>query len=471
MTLRQPARKGRVPILGRLKGLEDGGIRVLCTESLGKVQGLCFYERLCEDVQRRLVMSHKNYLFTSESVTEGHPDKMCDQISDAIVDAIFAKEAKLQEQGYVDSDGQAANVDNVRCAIETFTTTGTIVVMGEVRTEAYVDVQKTVRDTVAKIGYTRAKYGFDAETCGVMNLIHSQSPDIAQGVDGTFARANDQDEIDKIGAGDQGMMFGYASDETDVLMPMPIYLAQRLAEKLAEVRKAGSLTYLRPDGKTQVTVRYEDDKPVEVTAIVVSTQHAADVKLAQVREDMIEFVIRPVLDEVGIKWEAAKIYVNPTGRFVVGGPMGDTGLTGRKIIVDTFGGMGRHGGGAFSGKDPTKVDRSAAYAARWVAKNIVAAGLAHKCEIQLAYAIGVPQPLSIMVDTFGTGSVDDEVLARAVEKVFDLRPGAIIRDLKLRRPIYQKTAAYGHFGRKDPDFTWEATNRTDELKAAVAELA
>ena len=416
-------------------------------------------------------MEHKNYLFTSESVTEGHPDKMCDQISDAIVDAIFRQEAELQAHGYVSPDGTPANVDNVRCAIETFTTTGTIIVMGEVRTEAYVNIQKVVRDTVSRIGYTRAKYGFDAETCGVMNLIHEQSPDIAQGVDGTFARANDEDEIDKIGAGDQGMMFGYASDETDMLMPMPIYLAQRMAERLAKVRKNGSLAYLRPDGKTQVTVRYQDDRPVEVTAVVVSTQHSADVKLAQIREDMIAHVIEPVLDEVGIEWKHADVYVNPTGRFVVGGPMGDTGLTGRKIIVDTYGGMGRHGGGAFSGKDCTKVDRSAAYAARWVAKNIVAAGLAHKCEIQLAYAIGVSHPLSIMVDTFGTGSVDDALLASAVEKVFDLRPGAIIRDLDLRRPIYEKTAAYGHFGRKDPDFTWEATNRTDELKAAVAELS
>ena len=415
-------------------------------------------------------MSHKNFLFTSESVTEGHPDKMCDQISDAIVDAILEKEARLQKQGYVSPSGVPANVNEVRCAIETFTTTGTVIVMGEVRTQAYVDVQKIVRDTVRSIGYDRAKYGFDADTCGVMNLIHEQSPDIAQGVDGTFARSDD-DEIDKIGAGDQGMMFGYASDETDVLMPMPIYLAQRMAQQLAHVRKNGTLHYLRPDGKTQVTVRYEDDKPVEVTAVVVSTQHAADVKLTEIREDMIEKVIAPVLNEQGIKWDDAKIYVNPTGRFVVGGPMGDTGLTGRKIIVDTYGGMGRHGGGAFSGKDCTKVDRSAAYAARWVAKNVVAAGLAHKCEVELAYAIGVPQPLSIMVDTQGTGTVDDEVLAKAVEKVFDLRPGAIIRDLDLRRPIFQKTAAYGHFGRNDKDFTWEQTNRTEELKAAVAELA
>ena len=415
-------------------------------------------------------MAHKNYLFTSESVTEGHPDKMCDQISDAIVDAILEKEVRLEKEGYISPSGVPACVKNVRCAIETFTTTGTIVVMGEVRTQAYVDVQQIVRDTVRRIGYDRAKYGFDADTCGVMNLIHEQSPDIAQGVDGPFARSDD-DEIDKIGAGDQGMMFGYASDETDVLMPMPIYLAQNMARQLARVRKNGTLAYLRPDGKTQVTVRYEDDKPKEVTAVVVSTQHAADVKLSQIREDMIEHVIKPVLDAQGIEWSHADIYVNPTGRFVVGGPMGDTGLTGRKIIVDTYGGMGRHGGGAFSGKDCTKVDRSAAYAARWVAKNVVAAGLAHKCEVELAYAIGVPQPLSIMVDTQGTGSVDDELIEKAVEKVFDLRPGAIIRDLDLRRPIYEKTAAYGHFGRDDKDFTWEATNRTDELKAAVAELA
>ena len=304
-----------------------------------------------------------------------------------------------------------------------------------------------------------------------MSLIHEQSPDIAQGVDGTFARGDDEDLIEKTGAGDQGMMFGYATDETPVLMPMPIYLAQRLAMRLAEVRKAGVVDYLRPDGKTQVTVRYEDDRPVEVTAIVVSTQHGEEATLEQIRRDMVEHVIAPVLDEVGIAWSDAKIYVNPTGRFVLGGPMGDTGLTGRKVIVDTYGGMGRHGGGAFSGKDPTKVDRSAAYAARWVAKNIVAAGLARKCEVQIAYAIGVTRPLSIMVDTFGTGTVDDSVLDAAVERVFDLRPGAIIRDLDLLRPIYSKTAAYGHFGREDADFTWERTDRTEELKAAVAELS
>ena len=416
-------------------------------------------------------MAHKNYLFTSESVTEGHPDKICDQISDAILDAILAKEARLEEMGYVSAEGVPARLSSVRCACETFTTTGTVAVMGEVRTQAYVDVQQIVRDTLRRIGYDRAKFGFDCETCGVMSLIHEQSPDIAQGVDGTFARGDDEDLIEKTGAGDQGMMFGYATDETPVLMPMPIYLAQRLAMRLAEVRKAGVVDYLRPDGKTQVTVRYEDDRPVEVTAIVVSTQHGEEATLEQIRRDMVEHVIAPVLDEVGIAWSDAKIYVNPTGRFVLGGPMGDTGLTGRKVIVDTYGGMGRHGGGAFSGKDPTKVDRSAAYAARWVAKNIVAAGLARKCEVQIAYAIGVTRPLSIMVDTFGTGTVDDSVLDAAVERVFDLRPGAIIRDLDLLRPIYSKTAAYGHFGREDADFTWERTDRTDELKAVVAELA
>ncbi len=418
-------------------------------------------------------MAHKSYLFTSESVTEGHPDKICDQISDAVLDALLKSETELQERGFVSASGVPANVDNVRCACETFVTTGTVIVAGEIRTEAYIDVQKIARETLRRIGYDRAKYGFDCDTCGVLNLIHEQSPDIAKGVDESYAaQRGDVDPLDLIGAGDQGMMFGYASDETDVLMPMPIYLAQRMSERLATVRKDGTVDYLRPDGKTQVTVRYEDDRPVEVTAVVVSTQHSPEIEdMDIIKSDMIEHVIAPVLDGVGIKWDEAEIYVNPTGRFVVGGPMGDTGLTGRKIIVDTYGGMGRHGGGAFSGKDCTKVDRSAAYAARWVAKNVVAAGLAHKCEVELAYAIGVSHPLSIMVDTQGTGAVDDDVIEAAVEKVFDLRPGAIIRDLKLRRPIYEKTAAYGHFGRKDPDFTWEVTDRVDELKAAVAELA
>lgn len=412
-------------------------------------------------------MPYRNYLFTSESVTEGHPDKICDQVSDAVLDAILEKEARLEREGYVSPTGVPAQLSDVRVACETFATTGTIAVMGEIRTQAYVDVQGIVRETLREIGYDRAKYGFDCETCGVINMIHGQSPDIAQGVDGTFARANDKDEAERIGAGDQGMMFGYATDETDVLMPMPIHLAHGLARQLAEVRRNSTLPYLRPDGKTQVTVRYEDDRPVEVSAIVVSAQHDERVGQLQIREDVTRKVIAPVLDEANIAWKDATIYVNPTGRFVVGGPMGDTGLTGRKIIVDSYGGMGRHGGGAFSGKDPTKVDRSAAYAARWVAKNIVAAGLARRCEVQLAYAIGVARPLSIMVDSFGTGTVDDLALDKAVAEVFDLRPGAIIRDLDLRRPIFKKTAAYGHFGRADPDFSWEATDRVDELRAAV----
>ena len=412
-------------------------------------------------------MPHRNYLFTSESVTEGHPDKICDQVSDAVLDAILEKEARLEREGYVSPTGVSARLSDVRVACETFATTGTIAVMGEIRTQAYVDVQAIVRETLREIGYDRAKYGFDCDTCGVINMIHGQSPDIAQGVDGTFARANDHDEAERIGAGDQGMMFGYATDETDVLMPMPIHLAHGLARQLAEVRRNSTLPYLRPDGKTQVTVRYEDDRPVEVSAIVVSAQHDERVGQLQIREDVTRKVIAPILDEANIAWKDATIYVNPTGRFVVGGPMGDTGLTGRKIIVDSYGGMGRHGGGAFSGKDPTKVDRSAAYAARWVAKNIVAAGLARRCEVQLAYAIGVARPLSIMVDSFGTGVVDDLALDRAVAEVFDLRPGAIIRDLDLRRPIFKKTAAYGHFGRVDPDFSWEATDRVDELRAAV----
>lgn len=414
-------------------------------------------------------MRSGNYYFTSESVTEGHPDKMADQISDAILDAILREEARLEAQGYVSPNGVPACVANVRCACETLLTTGTVIVSGEIRTQACVDVQNVVRDTVRRIGYDRAKYGFDYETCGVISMIHGQSLDIAQGVDGTFARA-DEDEIERIGAGDQGMMFGYATDETATLMPMPAYLAQYVAQRLSAVRRDGTLAYLRPDGKTQVTVRYENDKPVEVSAVVLSTQHAPEVSSVDViRHDMIRHVIGPVLDEVGIAWNDAEIYVNPTGRFVVGGPMGDTGLTGRKIIVDTYGGMGRHGGGAFSGKDCTKVDRSAAYAARWVAKNVVAAKLARKCEVELSYAIGVSHPISVMVDTFGTATVDERKLEQAIAQVFDLRPGAIIRALDLRRPIFEKTAAYGHFGREDPDFTWERTDRVDELLAAVAQ--
>ena len=377
-------------------------------------------------------------LFTSESVTEGHPDKICDQISDAILDAILA-----QDPG-------------ARVACETTCSTGLVHIMGEITTDCYVDIPGTAREVIRSIGYDRAKYGFDCETCGVITNIDGQSPDIALGTN---------DEV--AGAGDQGMMFGYACDETPELMPLPISLAHKLAKRLTEVRKNGTLEFLRPDGKTQVTVRYEEGKPVEVTTIVISTQHAAEIEdMGKIKADLIEHVITPVMAAENMPWDNADIYVNPTGRFVVGGPMGDTGLTGRKIIVDTYGGYGRHGGGAFSGKDCTKVDRSAAYAARWVAKNVVAAGLADRCEVELAYAIGVSKPLSIMVDTFGTAHVAEHKIVEAVEKTFDLRPGAIIRDLDLRRPIYEKTAAYGHFGREDADFTWEKTDRVEELKAA-----
>lgn len=413
-------------------------------------------------------MSKNSYLFTSESVTEGHPDKICDQISDAILDAVLAKEIQLAEANYTAPNGMPADPKNARVACETVTSTGLVMVTGEIRTQAYIDVDRIVRDTIREIGYTRAKFGFDGNTCGVINAIHEQSPDIAQGVDASSEFKEDgADELDVFGAGDQGMMFGFACNETSQLMPMPIYLAHRLSEQLTKVRKDGTLEYLRPDGKTQVSVRYVDDKPVAVEKILISTQHSDDVTQDQIRADMIEHVIKPVFAKEGITYEDAQIYVNPTGRFVIGGPMGDAGLTGRKIIVDTYGGMGRHGGGAFSGKDCTKVDRSAAYAARWVAKNIVAAGLAHRCEVQIAYAIGVAHPVSVTIDTFGTNNVPEAAIEAAVKEVFDLRPGAIIDTLDLRRPIYQKTAAYGHFGRELPEFTWEATNRVDELKAAV----
>ncbi len=415
-------------------------------------------------------MPDREYLFTSESVTEGHPDKMCDQISDAILDAVFTREIELAEAGFVSDAGTKASPDYVRVACETMITTGLVVVGGEMRTHAYVDIPKIVRQTIQEIGYTRAKYGFDYATCGVMTTIDEQSTDIAQGVDESFEvqHGEQDDPIDLVGAGDQGMMFGYACNETAELMPMPIHLAQRLALRLSAVRKAGVLDYLRPDGKTQVTVKYVNDKPVSVEKILISTQHAEDVDVeTMIRPDLIENVIKPVLSEENIPWEDAEIFVNPTGRFVIGGPMGDCGLTGRKIIVDTYGGMGRHGGGAFSGKDCTKVDRSAAYAARWVAKNVVAAGLADRCELQLAYAIGVAHPLSVLVETFGTEKVPVADIEKAVSSVFDLRPGAIIRDLDLRRPIYRKTAAYGHFGRDDKDFTWERTDRADELATAA----
>jgi len=415
-------------------------------------------------------MSEREYLFTSESVTEGHPDKMCDQISDAVLDAIITREAELAEEGFTTPVGTKASPDYVRVACETLATTGLIVVAGEIRTHAYVDIPTIVRGVVKDIGYTRAKYGFDYETCGVVTAIHEQSPDIAKGVDESFEVQHGEgvDPLDLIGAGDQGMMFGYACNETSELMPMPIHLAQRLAERLTAVRKAEVLDYLRPDGKTQVTVRYVDGKPVGVEKILLATQHAesADVETL-IRPDLIEHVIQPVFELEGLDYSSADIYVNPTGRFVVGGPMGDSGLTGRKIIVDTYGGMGRHGGGAFSGKDCTKVDRSAAYAARWVAKTVVAAGLADRCELELAYAIGVAHPLSVLLETFGTEKVPVGQIERAILEVFDLRPGAIIRDLELRRPIYRKTAAYGHFGRADKDFTWERTNRAEALKEAA----
>ena len=389
-------------------------------------------------------------LFTSESVTEGHPDKMCDQISDAILDALMGQDPMS------------------RVACETTTTTGMVLVMGEITTNAYVDIQKIVRDTVKEIGYTRGKFGFDAETCGVITAIDEQSGDIALGVDKALEAKEHtmgDDEIDAIGAGDQGMMFGYATDETPELMPYPISLAHKLARKLTEVRKNGTLSYLRPDGKTQVTVEYdENDVPKRLDAVVLSTQHDPDVTQEQIHEDIKKYVFDTVLPAEMVD-ENTKFFINPTGRFVIGGPHGDSGLTGRKIIVDTYGGMARHGGGAFSGKDCTKVDRSAAYAARYVAKNIVAAGLAKKCEIQLSYAIGVAHPTSIMVDTFGTGKVSDEKLVEIIRENFDLRPAGIIKMLDLRRPIYKQTAAYGHFGRTDIDLSWEKTDKVDVLKA------
>ena len=392
-------------------------------------------------------MSH--YLFTSESVTEGHPDKICDQISDAILDAILAQ----------DPMG--------RVACETVVSTGLVHIMGEISTECYVDIPKITREVIREIGYDRAKYGFDCDTCGIITNIDEQSGDIAMGVDRALENKTGEDAELQNGAGDQGMMFGYACDETPELMPMPISLAHRLARKLTELRKSGTLPYLRPDGKTQVTVEYDEDRrPVRVDAVVVSTQHAPEAELSQIRRDMIERLILPTIPAELID-ENTKYYVNPTGRFVIGGPQGDSGLTGRKIIVDTYGGSAPHGGGAFSGKDPTKVDRSAAYAARYVAKNVVAAGLARRCQVQLAYAIGVAHPVSVLVETFGTGKVSDDRLAAAVKQVFDLRPTAIIRSLDLRRPIYRQLAAYGHMGREELGVRWEQTDRVDALREAL----
>lgn len=393
-------------------------------------------------------------LFTSESVTEGHPDKICDQISDAILDAIFEKDP------------------NGRVACETMVTTGMVMVAGEITTDCYVDISKIARKTICEIGYTRAKYGFDCDTCAVLTSIDEQSPDIARGVNEAKEKreGEQEDGVEAIGAGDQGIMFGFACDETPELMPLPISLAHQLARRLAEVRKKGILTYLRPDGKTQVTVEYEDEKPVRVDTIVISTQHSPTVSQETIKTDLIEHVIKPIVPG-GFIDEKTKFLINPTGRFVVGGPQGDAGVTGRKIIVDTYGGYSRHGGGAFSGKDPTKVDRSAAYAARYVAKNIVAAGLASKCEVGLAYAIGVAHPVSILVDTFGTGNITNEQMVNLINKHFDLRPAAIIRDLDLRRPIYRQIAAYGHFGRTDVDLTWEHTDKAELLKKEAASMA
>jgi S-adenosylmethionine synthetase len=390
----------------------------------------------------------KSFLFSSESVTEGHPDKVCDQISDSILDAIMEK----------DPVG--------RVAVETLVTNGTCIVAGEITTGCYVEIPQIVRGTIKEIGYTRAKYGFDYETCGVLVVIQGQSKDIARGVDKALEIRGGEvvkEDLEGLGAGDQGLMFGFACDETKELMPLPIVLAHKLSKKLADVRKTGELSYLRPDGKSQVTVEYEKGKPARIHTVLIAAQHAPDAVPDKIKEDIIERVILPILPEDLVD-DAIKYYVNPTGRFVIGGPQGDTGVTGRKIIVDTYGGYARHGGGAFSGKDPTKVDRSGAYAARWVAKNVVASGLASKCEVQLAYAIGIARPLSVMVDTFGTGEISDEKIAKIIDETFDLRPGMIIKHLKLRRPIYKQVAAYGHFGRLDLDLPWEKTDKAAELK-------
>lgn len=402
-----------------------------------------------------MTLKKGRHLFTSESVTEGHPDKICDQVSDAILDAILDKDP------------------NARVAAETSVTTGMVLVAGEITTSCYVDIPKVVRETIREIGYTRAKYGFDADTCAVLTSIDEQSPDIAQGVDQALEAREGQmtdEQIEAIGAGDQGLMFGFACNETPELMPLPISLAHKLSRRLTEVRKNGTLAYLRPDGKTQVTVEYEGDKPVRVDTIVISTQHDPAVSLEQIQQDLKEHVIKPIVSTEFLD-DATKYFINPTGRFVIGGPQGDAGLTGRKIIVDTYGGYARHGGGAFSGKDPTKVDRSGAYAARYVAKNIVAAGLAEKCEVQVAYAIGVAQPVSISVDTFGTGKVEEDILVQLVRKHFDLRPAGIIKQLDLRRPMYRGTAAYGHFGRNDLNVPWEQTDKAEILKKEASELS
>jgi len=403
---------------------------------------------------REAAKMKKSRLFTSESVTEGHPDKVCDQISDAILDAIMDK----------DPPG--------RVAVETLVTNGLCMVAGEVTTGCYVEIPQIVRETIKEIGYTRAKYGFDYETCGVLVSIKEQSKDIARGVDKALEIKGGEvvkEDLEQLGAGDQGLMFGFACDETKELMPLPIVLAHNLAKKLAEVRKTGELSYLRPDGKSQVTIEYEDDKPVRMHTVLIAAQHAPEVDTEKMKEEIIERVVLPILPPEMVD-DKVKYYVNPTGRFVIGGPQGDTGVTGRKIIVDTYGGYARHGGGCFSGKDPTKVDRSGTYAARWVAKNVVAAGLARKCEVQVAYAIGIARPLSIMVDTYGTGEIPDTKIEHLIAEVFDLRPGLIIKNLHLRRPIYKQVASYGHFGRNDLDLPWEKTDKAAELKKKASRL-
>lgn len=402
-----------------------------------------------------MALKKGRHLFTSESVTEGHPDKICDQISDSILDAILTQDP------------------NARVACETSVTTGLVLVAGEITTTSYVDIPKIVRETIREIGYTRAKFGFDADTCAVLTSIDEQSPDIAMGVDVALEDRDGQmtdEQIESIGAGDQGLMFGFATNETPELMPLPISMAHKLARRIAEVRKNGTLEYLRPDAKTQVTVEYDGDKPVRIDTIVISTQHDPEATLEQIKKDVHEHVIKPVVPAEYLD-DQTKFFINPTGRFVIGGPQGDAGLTGRKIIVDTYGGYARHGGGAFSGKDPTKVDRSAAYAARYVAKNIVAAGLADKCEVQVAYAIGVAQPVSINVDTYGTGKIEEDQIVELIRKNFDLRPAGIIKALDLRRPIYKGTAAYGHFGRTDLDLPWERTDKAEQLKQDAAAIA
>jgi S-adenosylmethionine synthetase len=422
-------------------------------------------------LEKGALMTNGSFVFSSESVTEGHPDKVCDLVADSLLDAVIEKEARLAAEGYVSPSGEKADSSAVRCAIEAMATEGQVFLAGEMRTQAYVEVDAIVRGVIRSIGYDDPELGFHHRSIGITNSLHEQSADIAQGVDNSFEAQHSlaaDDPYERIGAGDQGMVFGYACDETAAMLPYPVFLAHRLAERLTQVRKLGVLPFLRPDGKTQVGVRYEDGRPVSVANVLISAQHDEDVAVeTTLREALTSEVIGPVFEQWGVCWDKAEVHVNPTGRFVLGGPAGDTGLTGRKIIVDTYGGMARHGGGAFSGKDCTKVDRSASYAARWVAKNVVAAGLARRCELQIAYAIGMARPLSVMVEAFGTESLPVERIADAVGKVFDLRPAAIIDALDLRRPIYHLTSNYGHFGRELAEFTWERLDRAEALREAA----